>query len=108
MIFLASEKTYKVWSGLLKPAILLQRNSLVISSSTAGIDSFTWEHKEDGTIQLIPQQVVSAEGAKLIQVLKSSVDDFKSGRPKKIPKKRLSDDDEKLWAFVPQYSRIAN
>lgn len=61
-----------------------------------GVDSFTWECEEDGSIRLVPQQVVSVEDAKLIQMLKGSVEDFKSGRVKKIPKKWLDNDDEKL------------
>lgn len=61
-----------------------------------GVDSFTWEREEDGAIKLVPQQVVSAEDAKLIQMLKGSVEDFKAGRVKKIPQKWLDNDDEKL------------
>lgn len=61
-----------------------------------GVDSFAWECEEDGAIKLIPKQVVSKQDAKLIQMLKSSIEDFKAGRIKKIPQKWLDNDDEKL------------
>ena len=61
-----------------------------------GVDSFTWSHEKDGAIRLVPQQVVSLEDAKLIRMLKSSVEDFKAGRVKKIPRSWLDHDDEKL------------
>ena len=61
-----------------------------------GVDAFAVESLGDGTLKLIPQQVVSSEEAKLLQMLKRSVDDFKAGRIKKIPKKWLGNDDEKL------------
>ena len=61
-----------------------------------GIDAFAWERQEDGAIRLVPQQVVSTEDAKLLQMLKGSIGDFKAGRIKKIPKKWIDSDDEKL------------
>jgi len=61
-----------------------------------GIDAFTVETLKDGAIKLVPQQIVSTEDAKLIHMLKGSVDDFKAGRIKKIPRKWLDNDDEKL------------
>ncbi|MEQ1666140.1 MAG: hypothetical protein ABL927_12280 [Bdellovibrionales bacterium] len=61
-----------------------------------GVDSFTVKLLKGGTLQLVPQQVVSTEEARLAQILKSSVDDFKAGRIKKIPQSWLANDDEEL------------
>ena len=61
-----------------------------------GVDAFTIKQLSDGTIQLVPHQVVSLEDAALAKILKSSVADFKKGRIKKIPQKWLDNDDEKL------------
>jgi hypothetical protein len=61
-----------------------------------GVDSFTVKLLKGGTLQLVPQQVVSTEEARLVQILKSSVDDFKAGRIKKIPQSWLANDDEEL------------
>ena len=73
------------------------RNRITLPKEVCeGVDSFSFEREESGVIRLVPQQVVPQEDAKLIQMLKSSVEDFKVGRIKKIPKKWLDDDDEKL------------
>ena len=61
-----------------------------------GIDAFTVETLKDGAIKLVPQQIVSTKDAKLLHALKGTVDDFKAGRIKKIPRKWLDNDDEKL------------
>ena len=61
-----------------------------------GVDAFTVKQLKDGTLQLVPQQVVSAEDAALAKLLKNSVADFKAGRIKKIPRNWLDNDDEKL------------
>ena len=61
-----------------------------------GVDAFTVERLKDGSLQLVPQQVVSSEDAALAKILKSSVADFKAGRIKKIPQNWLDNDDEKL------------
>jgi len=61
-----------------------------------GIYAFTAETLKDGAIKLVPQQIVSTEDAKLIQTLKGSIADFKTGRIKKTPRKWLDSDDEKV------------
>lgn len=61
-----------------------------------GVDAFTIEQMKDGALRLVPQQVVSADDAKLLQLLKGSIADVKAGRVKKIPQKWLDDDDATL------------
>ncbi len=61
-----------------------------------GVDAFTVKRMKDGSLQLVPQQVISSEDAALAKLLKSSVEDFKAGRIKKIPQTWLDNDDEKL------------
>ena len=73
------------------------RNRITLPKEACeGVDSFSFEHEEGGVIRLVPQQVVSQEDAKLIQMLKVTVEDFKDGRVKKMPTKWLNNDDEKL------------
>ncbi len=90
---------------MMRSAVKKEKNLLDVDSRnritlpkelSKGADSFVWEREQDGTIRLIPQQVVSLEDAKLIQMLKNSIEDFKAGRVKKIPKKWLDNDNEKL------------
>ena len=61
-----------------------------------GVDAFTVKRLKDGSLQLVPQQDVSSEDAALVKILKSSVEDFKAGRVKKVPQSWLDNDDEKL------------
>ncbi len=93
------------YTGLMRSAAKREKNLLDIDGRNRitlpkelcdGIDAFAWERQEDGAIRLVPQQVVSTEDAKLLQMLKGSIGDFKAGRIKKIPKKWIDSDDEKL------------
>jgi hypothetical protein len=63
---------------------------------TQGVDFFSWQRMDDGTIKLIPQHVVSEGEAKLLASLKRSATDYKAGRITKISQSWLNDDDEKL------------
>jgi hypothetical protein len=63
---------------------------------TRGVDFFSWQHLEDGTIKLIPQHVMSEEDSNLLASLKRSAADYKAGRLTKIPQSWLDNDDEKL------------
>ena len=61
-----------------------------------GVDAFSVSRLRDGTLQLVPQQVVSLEDAALVKILKSSIADFKAGRVRKVSRSWLDNDDEKL------------
>ena len=61
-----------------------------------GVDAFAISQLKDGTIQLVPQQVVSSEDAAVAKILKKSIADFKAGRIQKVSKKWLDNDDEIL------------
>lgn len=50
-----------------------------------GIDAFAIEQQKNGTLILIPQKQVSLEDAKLIESLKKSAQEFKSGKLHKVP-----------------------
>ena len=50
-----------------------------------GVDAFVIEPQKDGTLILIPQKQVSLEDAKLIESLKKSAQEFKSGKLHKMP-----------------------
>jgi hypothetical protein len=63
---------------------------------TTGVDFFSWQRMDDGTIKLIPQHVISEEDNKLLASLKRSAADYKAGRVKRIPQSWLDNDDEKL------------
>ena len=63
---------------------------------THGVDFFSWQRLEDGTIKLIPQHVMSEDEASLLASLKRSAADYKAGRVKKLPQSWLDNDDEKL------------
>lgn len=63
---------------------------------THGVDFFSWQLLDDGTIKLIPQHVMSEEDSKLLASLKRSAADYKAGRIKKISQSWLDNDDEKL------------
>lgn len=61
-----------------------------------GVDAFKIESLKDGALKLIPHQIVSAEDAKILEIIKSSARDFKAGRIKKIQTKWLQYDDATL------------
>lgn len=63
---------------------------------TRGVDFFSWQRLDDGTIQLIPQHMISEDEAQLLASLKRSAADLKAGRVSKIPRSWLENDDEKL------------
>lgn len=63
---------------------------------THGVDFFSWQSMDDGTIKLIPQHVMSEDEARLLASLKRSAADLKAGRVSKIPQNWFDNDDEKL------------
>ena len=50
-----------------------------------GVEGFSIEAQEDGTLKLIPQKQVSLKDAKLIERLKKSVENAKKGNVTKVP-----------------------
>ncbi len=58
-----------------------------------GVDVFQVQKLGDGSLKLIPQEVVSIEDAKVIKMLKRSINDFKAGKVEKIPEEWLDKHD---------------
>ena len=50
---------------------------------------FAAQKMGDGTIKLVPQQNVSLSEAELLDSLRLSLDDFRKGKTKKVPKEWL-------------------
>jgi DNA-binding transcriptional regulator/RsmH inhibitor MraZ len=50
-----------------------------------GVSSYAVEPQADGSLNLIPQKTVSMREADLLETLKKSIAEFKSGNTKKLP-----------------------
>ncbi len=50
-----------------------------------GVETFALEPKKNGVLQLVPQRQVSLEDAKLIESLKKSAQEYKTGKLHKMP-----------------------
>ncbi|MBI4406255.1 MAG: hypothetical protein HY537_19000 [Deltaproteobacteria bacterium] len=54
-----------------------------------GVDVFSVEKERDGSLRLVPQKSVSVQEAQILADLRQSVEQFKAGRTKPMPKEWL-------------------